>query len=229
MNTKLISVLVAFCLLIPALSTAQIADSSLNVGSSYTPGSYAQFEANISNFEDVNETVVSVLTISDIKLKDVSSADFLASSGWVKIPLRQSNADVVGNFVSKTGFETGNHRIIDMRINFKSAGTYILGYSLASTDGKIISSAASPITIGGSKVLGVATSAQTFTRRLSVGSSGADVTALQNRLTTESFYSGPITGYFGAQTKAAVVKYQIAHGLAAVGSVGPQTQALLSQ
>ena len=63
----------------------------------------------------------------------------------------------------------------------------------------------------------------TFTRNLTVGSTGADVTALQTKLGVS-----PATGYFGAITKAAVVAYQTANGLPATGFVGPLTLAKLN-
>lgn len=72
-----------------------------------------------------------------------------------------------------------------------------------------------------------AMTAPTFTRSLTLGSSGADVTALQNWLIGKG-YSIPAgaTGYFGAQTKAAVAAYQLAKGIApAAGYFGPVTQA----
>jgi peptidoglycan hydrolase-like protein with peptidoglycan-binding domain len=63
-----------------------------------------------------------------------------------------------------------------------------------------------------------------FTRDLTVGSSGADVTALQNTLGVS-----PATGYFGSITKAAVQSYQASKGVPATGYVGPLTRAALNQ
>jgi len=84
-------------------------------------------------------------------------------------------------------------------------------------------------------VLGSASNAQAaFTTYLTVGSTGADVTALQTWLIANGFNipaiaSGAATkGYFGAQTKAAVVKYQASVGLPATGFVGPLTIAKLN-
>jgi peptidoglycan hydrolase-like protein with peptidoglycan-binding domain len=76
---------------------------------------------------------------------------------------------------------------------------------------------------------GTTSTKYTFTSSLSVGSTGADVTALQNRLTSEGVYSGPITGTFGPLTRAAVEKYQTAHGISPIGQVGPATRAALNQ
>lgn len=68
----------------------------------------------------------------------------------------------------------------------------------------------------------------TFTELLAVGSEDAQVTALQNTLTSLGYYSGPITGYYGTLTENAVMKYQTAHGIAATGSVGPATRTALN-
>ncbi|HEY4502593.1 MAG TPA: peptidoglycan-binding domain-containing protein [Candidatus Paceibacterota bacterium] len=67
----------------------------------------------------------------------------------------------------------------------------------------------------------------TYTRDLTDGSTGADVTALQNMLIGAGFsIPAGATGYFGSQTKAALAAYQSAHGISpAVGYFGPITRA----
>ncbi|MFA5184734.1 MAG: peptidoglycan-binding domain-containing protein [Patescibacteria group bacterium] len=69
----------------------------------------------------------------------------------------------------------------------------------------------------------------TFTRYLTIGSKGADVTALQTRLTWEKVYTGPITGYYGAQTTAGVKAYQKKYKIDQLGVVGPATRASLNK
>jgi len=69
----------------------------------------------------------------------------------------------------------------------------------------------------------VVTTTATFTRDLMVGSTGADVIALQNAIGIS-----PATGYFGSLTKAALKTYQTAHGISATGQVGPITRASLN-
>ena len=67
----------------------------------------------------------------------------------------------------------------------------------------------------------------TFTSDLTIGSTGAQVTALQNWLIQKG-YSIPAgaTGYFGVQTQSALAAYQAANGIApAVGYFGPVTRA----
>ena len=96
------------------------------------------------------------------------------------------------------------------------------------TCGDSTSSSSSNSSTGGS-VLGASTGYQ-FTRNLSIGMSGNDVTALQNRLTQEGVYNGPITGTFGPLTLAGVKAYQTKYGISPVsGYVGPMTRAQLNK
>ncbi len=72
--------------------------------------------------------------------------------------------------------------------------------------------------------------AMTFTQNLTLGSSGAEVTALQNFLINHG-YSVPAgaTGYFGAQTKNAVAAFQAAKGITpASGYFGPLTRSAVN-
>ena len=70
----------------------------------------------------------------------------------------------------------------------------------------------------------------TFTRDLTIGSTGADVTALQNWLISKGYaIAAGATGYFGAQTQAALAKYQAAKSIApAAGYFGPITRAAVA-
>jgi subtilisin family serine protease len=63
----------------------------------------------------------------------------------------------------------------------------------------------------------------TLARPLFYGMTGADVTALQQALTSIGSYTGPITGYYGSLTQAAIRAYQTARGLAVLGSVDQTT------
>ncbi len=68
-----------------------------------------------------------------------------------------------------------------------------------------------------------------FTKYLSMGALGAEVSALQTRLLYEKVYTGPVTGKFGAQTYAAVKAYQKKNKITQLGVVGPATRALLNK
>jgi hypothetical protein len=82
------------------------------------------------------------------------------------------------------------------------------------------------------------TNAAIFARPLSIGSKGADVSALQQFLKDQTYFTYPtITGYFGLATQTAVKAFQSAHNIVSSGTpettgygrVGPLTRALLTQ
>ncbi len=78
-----------------------------------------------------------------------------------------------------------------------------------------------------SSMSGGSSASATFNADLTLGSKGADVTALQNWLISkgQSIPAGA-TGYFGAQTKAAVMAWQAASGISpAAGYFGPKSRA----
>jgi len=109
-------------------------------------------------------------------------------------------------------------------ITTTSTSTTSGGSSAATTTPTTTTSTSTPST---GEVLGA--SAYNFTSSLSVGSSGADVSALQQFLTSEGFYTGPITGYFGPLTEAAVKAFQSKNNIDPTGNVGPLTIAVLNQ
>lgn len=73
-------------------------------------------------------------------------------------------------------------------------------------------------------------SSTTFMVDLTIGSKGADVTALQNWLIKEGYQiPAGATGYFGGQTKAALAAYQTNKAISpAVGYFGPKTRAAIN-
>jgi hypothetical protein len=233
MKSKLV-ILLGLTLLAAPLSGSAAIDTTVNLPTgSYTTGTDSQFDIVLANYQSSSD--ISVLTIADSNVADIKSAMFLDKSGWVTLTPYQQGSDVLARFISDTGFTVNGNRVINLRINFKTPKNYVVGYSLTNSNGQTLSSAAVPVSVNGRAVLGeqFPTSVSTgyvFPRPLRTGLSGDDVTQLQNLLTTEGFYTGPITGYYGAQTRAAVKTYQIAHGIAgANGVVGPATLATLNQ
>ncbi|NEP62185.1 MAG: peptidoglycan-binding protein, partial [Symploca sp. SIO2G7] len=53
------------------------------------------------------------------------------------------------------------------------------------------------------------------------------VASLQRNMQTSGYYNGPITGYYGSFTEAAVMEFQRAKGLQVDGIAGPVTRAAL--
>ena len=80
---------------------------------------------------------------------------------------------------------------------------------------------------------GISASAATISTQLDIGSTGQEVTDLQNYLSTNAsmYPSGLVTGYFGPLTQAGVQKFQTAQGIVSSGTpastgygrVGPMT------
>jgi hypothetical protein len=65
--------------------------------------------------------------------------------------------------------------------------------------------------------------------KLETGSTGAEVEAVQQALTTLGLDPGPVDGKYGASTAEAVKQFQQAHGLDADGVVGPATAQAINQ
>ncbi len=82
---------------------------------------------------------------------------------------------------------------------------------------------------------GVAQAASlTLSSNLTIGSTGTEVSSLQQFLLDNGYdipalsSGAAMKGYFGQQTKAAVIKYQLANNVIGTGFVGPLTRAALS-
>ena len=60
-----------------------------------------------------------------------------------------------------------------------------------------------------------------------IGSSGKEVSAIQEALRDRGLFTSDITGYYGTQTQAAVRKFQKQKGLAVDGIAGPATLSAL--
>lgn len=95
---------------------------------------------------------------------------------------------------------------IDQKKFYTTAGSYLLS-----------------VTLG----LGALNIANPAAAALREGDSGAEVTALQQRLRQMGYFSAKVTGYFGTLTTTAVTRFQAAKGLTADGIVGAQTESAL--
>ncbi len=73
-------------------------------------------------------------------------------------------------------------------------------------------------------ILGTATQALALVQE---GSHGSQVTAIQQRLQQLGYFKATVTGYFGSQTKEAVIRFQQAKGLTPDGVVGTSTETAL--
>ncbi len=95
----------------------------------------------------------------------------------------------------------------------------------------IASIATSALVLGSFAMSALSANAYVFSNNLSVGSTGADVTALQTWLSAQGYLTMPAgvsMGYFGSLTKTAVKAAQAKLGLPTTGFVGPMTRNLLN-
>lgn len=76
-----------------------------------------------------------------------------------------------------------------------------------------------------------ARAATPLTGQMEFGSRGANVSALQTLLATNSsiYPAGIVSGYYGPLTRTAVTQFQIAYNISPVGRVGPITLAKINQ
>ncbi|WHH59393.1 peptidoglycan-binding domain-containing protein [Petroclostridium sp. X23] len=74
-----------------------------------------------------------------------------------------------------------------------------------------------------------ASSYQNTTVIMKVGSRGAEVTSLQQKLKDLGYFNVNATGYYGSITKASVIAFQKDNGLIVDGIAGPQTLGALSR
>jgi peptidoglycan hydrolase-like protein with peptidoglycan-binding domain len=110
-----------------------------------------------------------------------------------------------------------------------SSGGVFLGFNLPNT----AKASESTATMTAQTTTGTTvTTSYTYTREMSLGSEGNDVTALQTFLEGKGFLTMPkgiAKGYFGQVTKKALAEYQKSIGLTPVGRFGPATKALLNK
>jgi ferredoxin len=74
----------------------------------------------------------------------------------------------------------------------------------------------------------ITTTSTIFTEYLVPGDQDAQVLALQQLLVAQGDMTATPNGYFGPATEAGVLKFQAAHNISQVGTVGPETRAALN-
>jgi len=194
-----------------------VAVGSTNITICQTGGQCNTLYINVSN--SITSTASSIPITFDktsvvLNVGGVSSINISGGSGTGYYISYSSNPNSIGTYI------TGNSLII----TGKTSGTGTLSVcSSANVCGSIAATINQP-----TKVVSTASN-YSFTKALKLGSSGTEVTRLQEKLKTEGVYSGPVTGYYGNLTVAAVKKYQKLNGLSQLGSVGPGTREALNR
>lgn len=126
-------------------------------------------------------------------------------------------------------FGSRGQEVVQVQQTLKEKGYFnyrITGYYGTITENSIIAfQKANNITIDG--IAGPETLSKLYMKNsnlLKYGSSGSNVSNLQQKLKNIGFFNFPnITGYYGPITKKAVINFQKAYGLTVDGIAGPQT------
>jgi hypothetical protein len=202
----------------PTLTVGQSLNVSLSGASSY--------DVSSNSNTNISETSINGSTLDLYGENEGSDVLTVCATGGSCNTLSIS---VTGSTASTVGTTSNNASLLSTIQSMQSQLAQIVTQiqSMATTLNQLASSAG--VTSGTTTATSGSTSdLYDFTQFLGVGSQNADVTALQQYLTQKGFFSGPITGYFGTETQAAVEAYQTAHGIEAVGYVGPSTRAALN-
>jgi hypothetical protein len=181
---------------------------SVSPSATVSPGTLVSFSASATNFSNP------AFTVSDgFNGTTVTSGDISSSGDFTWTP---TSSDIGTHSLTVTAYDTQGHTgSVQVVITVAPAGSTPAVSSAAST---IVSSAAAPASGG-----------YVFTEYLAPGSQDAEVLQLQELLQRQGYLAAAPTGYYGAATESAVMKFQTAHGLNALGVVGPSTRVALNQ
>lgn len=209
-----VSMLGIFALFVgmPLAHAASLSIVSLEPGSTIAVGTPVTFSLDATGFNNPTYTLSDSFIDGSLGSYDLnSSGDF----SWTPAP-----NDVGTHTLAITANDqSGDAATVSL----------VLNVTEASTATNVTTTVTAPVTTVTTTVpVTPVVPAYTFTGNLSVGSTGAEVTALQQVLTGQGDFTGTVTGYYGSLTEAAVDKFQAAHSIQQLGIVGPETLAALN-
>ncbi|MGC9602763.1 MAG: peptidoglycan-binding protein [Minisyncoccia bacterium] len=185
------------------IQPVSIALTAPSPSSVVSPGTTVFFNAQAYGFTNPSYAVVDSLSGSSVNNSDINSA---GNFNWTP-----TTKDI--------GVHTLTVSAVDIYSHFSNAATTI---TVSNNAAQTTTTSSQTTTASNS------TSGFVFINYLSPGITSSDVTQLQTILTQQGYFTGPITGYYGPLTEAAVVAYQAAHGIDQLGVVGPATRAALN-
>lgn len=200
---------------------------------------YVHLAASSESSEDVE------LTLNSLGLRWFEQLNWkkLPSSAWIGLGVIAISFSILTYSTSNAiALQTGNQglQVTSLQQKLTAAGYYngpITGFYGSATQvavrrfqeaqGLVVDGIAGPTTL--STLYGTASGSSNLPPGILLrrGSRGIAVTQLQNRLKTQGFYNGSLTGYYGRLTEAAVRDFQRSRGLSVNGLAGPTTLAAL--
>ncbi|MDD5165280.1 MAG: Ser-Thr-rich GPI-anchored membrane family protein [Candidatus Pacebacteria bacterium] len=197
----------------PNISYPPTSGITLNSVSKGTTDGYQFFDYTISSSQQFN------------------SVTFTISCNSSEIDVSTKGGGSCGEVLTNGLLQAANSYVLNIGYKVKDSVSHLIGLSVtAQMDSVTVGSDKDAITVapistgGGGGGGSTGTPCYVFSLNMTTGSTGADVTALQQFLATNGFLSKEfITGYFGPQTLEAVKLYQTSVGLPSYGFVGPLT------
>ncbi len=181
-------------------------------------------------------TSATVLTINGTSTHSETTVDIIKDDNTRDVTLVDSNHQYTSKDVTNAGVTGTAYTLAPIVVTpVGSGGGSVSGGGSAGGGGAAVSTAVTTpaatttttttTTAPTGQVLGAETF--NFTAALASGAHGDEVMQLQTRLVADGFIVSK-DGKFGPKTKAALMKWQKAHGLKADGVVGPKTRAALN-
>lgn len=252
MVERSVGAVAAALLLLPALALAAYNDVTLTTSAIISVDSTS---LNVSGSSATIQSITVGAASFDVTLLPGSSVTFSAASKKILVPnVSYSNYVVAGcsstgSTLALTANPSESSATINVHISAalcdaapESSSTAVSGAgggpvgSYGSVNTSTTAAATTATTPAATTPVApaaapAAVSAVTFSRYLSLGSRGDDVTSLQTLLESKGFLTmpeGATKGYFGGLTKSALSAYQKSVGIDPLGVVGPATRAALN-
>jgi len=172
------------------------------------------------DYSDASFTINAVATASSVKENVNQNNSSIVESNTPASKRDQVSVEYSAPVTPAITVEQQTLRMIEERVRMLQSQIAALRAAQSGTQIPAVSSPSDTSVVSG---------VSTFTRNLRFGmENDQDVTALQNSLTRDGVYGGPITGNFLNLTRAAVKEFQKKHGIEQTGFVGPLTRAQLN-
>ena len=156
----------------------------------------------------------------------VSSGTLIRGSTGSSVSQLQTALKTLGYYNGVIDGNFGSGTLSAVLAFQRASGLKADGKAGIQTQSKLYSQAANGSSSSSSSS-STSSSATTFTRILSNGSTGTDVTSVQTRLKALGYYTGTVDGKYGSGTIAAVKAFQLNNGLKVDGKTGSGTFAAL--
>ena len=205
---------------------------------------------NNSQNTTTQSNILPLVSSVSVSLNNISNGQFKSPNNLLTLnfstnePVVSPSVLIAGKQISVSGNNsgpytatytmTGNESSLPVLISFSSLSgnsgstSFYLADKMPTIEIPIDTSSQVSVPVS-KKITTNKTKKVTFNTNLKLGSSGTEVRNLQTKLKALKLYTGKISGKFDANTEKAVKAFQKAHKLKQLGSVGPNTRALLNK